>query len=122
LPGDLPARAAITSTATAATATVSTAAAAASTTTTTASAAESTATTASATTAEPASTTTSALGLRSSFIHGQCASIDLLAIQPCDRCIRFGVIAHFDERKTARLPTVAVAHDVDRIHLPKVGK
>jgi hypothetical protein len=116
---DLVTRTAITSTA----ATSATTTAAAATTATAASAAE--AATATATTTAAKSTTATArstVGFRACFVHGQRASVHLLAIEAGDRCFCFRIVAHFDECKTARLSAVTVTHDIDGVHLPKLAE
>jgi hypothetical protein len=105
-------------------ASATTTASATATTTTAASATEATTTaTATTTAAKSAATATrSTLGFGSCFVHGQRASIHLLAIKACDCCICFGVVAHFDKGETARLSAITVANDIDGVHLPKLCK
>jgi hypothetical protein len=105
-------------------ASATTTASATATTTTAASATEATTTaTASTAAAKSAATATrSTLGFGSCFVHGQRASIHLLAIKACDCCICFGVVAHFDKGETARLSAITVANDIDGVHLPKLCK
>lgn len=110
----LPASSATIATAAATTTTVSAASAAATEpTTATAATASATATESAAATAATKST---AIGLRTRFIHSQLAAVKRAAVQLLHRCLRFGVVRHLNERKTARLAAVAIPHNVHVIY------
>src|SRR5688572_22049331 len=73
-----------------------------------------TAATATAATATETATTAAAAGAiftRLSFIDGQTASIDFLAIELFDSLCSFFLAGHFDEAEAARTSGVAVFHD-----------
>src|SRR5579871_6615791 len=79
-------------------------------------AASSSAATAVSATAITTATAARALGFRTSFIHGQRASVQLPSAEGCDGALAFLVIAHFDESKAALLAGVAVGDDAHAIY------
>src|SRR5437879_13350167 len=70
------------------------------------------ATTASAVSATPPTATTAALCLGTRFIHHEVPPAEILAVQRVHRAVRVFVIAHFDEREPARLPSETVANQI----------
>ena len=46
----------------------------------------------------------SPLGFGTGFINGQRSSIEFLTVQGSDCILRVGILQHFDESKTFRLP------------------
>jgi hypothetical protein len=74
---------------------------------------------ASATTAAGASAaSTAAATLRAGFINIERASIQIGAVESCDRLVRLGAIRHFDERKAARTARIPIGHHADAFHVP----
>jgi hypothetical protein len=115
---DLVAASAAATTATAASAT--TAAATATTTSATVAAATSAATaTIAATTTATAAAKSAALGLGARFVDGEIATIEVAAVELLHRRFSFAVVSHFHESEPARLAGIAIANDVDVVHLAK---
>jgi hypothetical protein len=89
--------------------------------TTTATAASTTpaaATGASATAATRASAASTAATLRASFVDIERASVQIGAVQSCDRLVRLGAIRHFNECKAARTARIPIGHHADAFHVP----
>lgn len=88
-----------------------------------ATAAASTATTASASattaavTAAPSASATSAFTLRAGFVHHQCATEKILAVERGDGFLRLGVVANLREAETAGLTRKPIAQQRQRIRL-----
>jgi len=91
---------------------------------TTAATAVAAATAASATTATAATpaakpttaTAATAAGLRPGFIHGNGATIQLLAVEGGNRRLRFRIAAHLDEAEALGAPRITVDNDLRRLH------
>jgi hypothetical protein len=88
--------------------------------TTTAAAASTTAAAATGSAATPAAGTsaTAAATLRAGFIDVERASIQIGAVESCDRLVRLGAIRHFDEGKAARTARIPIGHHADAFHVP----
>jgi len=73
---------------------------------------------ASATAAAGASAASAAAAtLRTGFVDIERASIQIGAIESCDRLVRLGAIRHFDERKAARTACIPISHHADAFHV-----
>jgi hypothetical protein len=60
---------------------------------------------------------TAAATLRAGFVDIERASIQIGAVESCDRLIRLGAIRHFDERKAARTAGIPIGHHADAFHV-----
>ena len=69
-----------------------------------------------------AETAARALGLRTSFVHGEVASTVVVVVQRGDRVLRVFVGRHLDERKAARTARGHVTHHIDAFHSTGTGK
>jgi hypothetical protein len=67
--------------------------------------------------AAPATTTAATFSLRPGFIHHQCAAKKILAVEACNRFLRFGVVMYFGESEAARLSRKTIAKQRERIRL-----
>src|SRR5689334_2805439 len=114
----VPASAAAT-TATAASAAATTAAASAATATAVAATATPAASTEAAASAATAAAEATAVGLGTRFVDRQVTAVEVAAVQLLHRGLGFAVVGHFDKREPARLPAIAIAHDIDVVHLAK---
>jgi hypothetical protein len=87
-----------------------------------ASTASAAATRASATTATAAAgasaATATAATLRAGFVDIERASVQIGAVESCDRLVRLGAIRHFDECKAARTARIPIGHHADAFHIP----
>jgi hypothetical protein len=79
------------------------------------------------TAATGASTTAAATGsataaatatLRAGFVDIERASIQIGAVESCNRLVRLGAIRHFDEGKAARTARIPIGHHADAFHIP----
>jgi hypothetical protein len=87
--------------------------------TTTASASTTAAAATGSTTAPAAgASATTAAALRAGFINVECTSIQIRAVEGCDRLVRLGAIGHFDECKAARTACIPIGHHADAFHVP----
>src|ERR1700689_1387904 len=75
------------------------------------------ATGASSTAPTGASSASTATTLRTGFIDIERASIQIGAVESCDRLVRLGAIRHFDERKAARTARIPISHHADPFHV-----
>jgi hypothetical protein len=83
-----------------------------------ASTAPTTATGPAATTAAGASATTAAATLRAGFVDVKRASIQIRAVEGCDRLVRLRAIRHFDECKAARTARIPISDHANAFHVP----
>src|SRR5215831_8567519 len=65
----------------------------------------------------PASATSGAFRLGSRFIHINCASTELCAIEPCDCFFSLLGVRHFNERESARAAGITVGENAYSIDL-----
>jgi hypothetical protein len=59
--------------------------------------------------------TRAALRFRTGFVHVQRSTVEIPTVEAADRGITFGIDAHFDKGESARLPGIAIGHDVDAL-------
>lgn len=89
-----------------------------STTTAAASTTATAATAGSTTTPATGASTATAAALRAGFVNVECASIQIGAVEGCDRLVRLGAIGHFDKCKAARTACIPIGHHADAFHVP----
>jgi hypothetical protein len=89
-----------------------------STTTAAASTASATAAGSATTTAAGASAATAAATLRAGFIDVKRASVQIRAVESCNRLVRLRAIRHFDECKAARTARIPISDHADAFHIP----
>src|SRR5580658_9999740 len=85
---------------------------------TTAASAAAAATARSAAATAAARTASAAATLRAGFVNVKRASVQIGAVEGCDRLVRLGPIRHFDECKAARTACIPIGHHADAFHVP----
>src|SRR5215472_9621113 len=57
-----------------------------------------------------------------SFIHVECATVEIGTIQTGDGLLCLVRSRHFDEGEATGLPAIAIRHYVHTLHIPELGK